>query len=221
MYTDSGGAKVTIVVHSMGGYVSLFFLTKVVTQDWKERYVNGWVTLSGAWTGGSGALETIISSPLHMADRTFQGLLWLMPNYAIVNDTVLVRAGNNRTYTAKDYQALFKDIGYPEGYQKYEGTLPLNKGFPAPNVSTHCFYGTDVDTKESFVYGNGFDKPPTVTAYGDGDGTVNLVELEVCLKWGKGEQSAPFESKTFKKVKHGEMVTDSTVLKAVEKIVVS
>ena len=53
MHNSSGGEKVTIVIHSMGGIVSLYFLNEVVTQEWKDQYINAWVTLSRAWSGGS------------------------------------------------------------------------------------------------------------------------------------------------------------------------
>jgi len=61
MYNSSGGEKVPLVVHSMGGIVSLNFLNEVVSQQWKDMYINAWVTLSAAWSGGNGILELIIS----------------------------------------------------------------------------------------------------------------------------------------------------------------
>ena len=40
MYKENGNTKVTLVVHSMGGPVSLYFLTKVVNQQWKDTYIH-------------------------------------------------------------------------------------------------------------------------------------------------------------------------------------
>ena len=48
MYTQSGNTKVTVVVHSMGGPVSLYFFTSgIVTQQWKDTHINAYITLSG------------------------------------------------------------------------------------------------------------------------------------------------------------------------------
>ena len=206
-----------IVVHSMGGIVSLYFLNEVVTQEWKDQYINAWVTLSGAWSGGVGGLRTIISSPLQLAYRTFEGLSWLLPKPSIWNTTVLV-ASTTRNYTANDYEDLFTDIGYPQGYQMYLGIVPLNENYPAPRVSIHCLYGVNVSTPESYTYGNGFDANATNIKYGNGDGTVNLLSSEVCLKW-RNEQTEPFSTLTFSGVNHGQMVTSTDVLETVAEIV--
>ena len=50
---QNGNRRVTLVAHSMGGPVSLYFLTQFarVTQQWKDTYIKSWVTLSGAWSG--------------------------------------------------------------------------------------------------------------------------------------------------------------------------
>jgi len=217
MYNSSGGEKVTIVVHSMGGIVSLYFLNEVVTQEWKDQYINAWVTLSGAWSGGVGGLRTIISSPLQLAYRTFEGLSWLLPKPSIWNTTVLV-ASTTRNYTANDYEDLFTDIGYPQGYQMYLGIVPLNENYPAPRVPIHCLFGVNVSTPDSFTYGNGFGTNPTNIKYGDGDGTVNLQGSQVCLKW-RNEQTEPFSMLTFPGVTHMQMVTSIVVLDTVSEIV--
>jgi len=58
-----------LVVHSMGGIVSLYFLNEVVSQQWKDRYINAWVTLSAAWSGGNSVIEQIIFSDLTLLFR--------------------------------------------------------------------------------------------------------------------------------------------------------
>lgn len=214
MYNSSGGEKVTIVVHSMGGIVSLYFLNEVVTQEWKDQYINAWVTLSGAWSGGNSDLNGVITD---LAYRTFQSSVWLLPKPSIWNSTVLVTS-TTRNYTANDYEDLFTDIGYPQGYQMYLGIVPLNENYPAPHVSIHCLYGVNVSTPESYIYGNGFDANATNINYGDGDGTVNLLSSQVCLKW-RNEQSEPFSTLTFPGVDHGQMVTNPDVLETVAEIV--
>jgi len=217
MYNSSGGERVTLVVHSVGGIVSLYFLNEVVSQEWKERYINTWVTISGAWPGGNSILQTVISDPLRLLYRSTESSAWQLPNPSIWGDTILVTSPN-RTYTANDYEDLFTDIGYPQMYQMYLGIVSINENYTAPRVPIHCMYGVNVSTRESFTYGNGFGANPTNTTFSDGDGTINLLTSQVCLKW-RNEQSEPFSNTTYPGVNHFQMVADTTVLEAVAEIV--
>jgi len=215
MYNSSGGEKVTLVVHSMGGIVSLYFLNEVVSQQWKDMYINAWVTLSAAWSGGNGILELIISD--NFLFRTFESTIWLLPKPSVWGNITLLTSPN-QTYTANDYEAFFNDIGFSHGYQMYLGIVPINENYPAPRVPTYCYYGTNVTTPESYTYGNGFGSNATNTIFGDGDGSVNLLSSEVCLKW-RNEQSEPFFTETFPGIDHGQMIANPTVLQAVANIV--
>ena len=217
MYSSSGGKKVTLVIHSMGGIVSLYFLNEVVTQQWKDMYINAWVTLSGAWSGGNSVLQQMISDNLAPLFRTLESGVWLLPKPSVWGNTVLLTTPN-RTYTANDYEDLFTDIRYPQGYQMYQGIVPINENYPAPRVPTYCYYGTNVSTPESYTYGNGLDANETNIVFGDGDGSVNLLSSQVCLKW-RNEQSEPFNTATFPGVNHGQMVANTAVLQAVADIV--
>ena len=235
MYEESG-EKVTIVVHSMGGPVTLHFLTSVVNQEWKDQYINAFVPLSGAWSGGNVAIQAEISGinvlnsfaylfphaflDLRSVIRSLESSVWLLPEPSIWQDTVLVTTPT-RTYTANDYSDLFADISYPQGFEMYTGIASINAGFPAPNVPVYCFYGINVSTPESFVYNSSFpDVDPEMTMCGDGDGVVNLLSSEICLKWSR-EQSQPFFSQTFRGVNHGDMVMNRALLQAVEDVVCS
>ena len=69
IYETNGNRKVTIVVHSMGGPVSLYFLTGIVSQEWKDTYIHSYVTLAGAWSGGNEFLATLVSGPITNRDK--------------------------------------------------------------------------------------------------------------------------------------------------------
>ena len=49
MYKENNNTKVTLVAHSLGGPVSLYFLTSIVTQEWKDTYIDSYIPLAGAW----------------------------------------------------------------------------------------------------------------------------------------------------------------------------
>ena len=142
-YEEGGGEKVTLVVHSMGGVVTLYFLTSVVNQNWKDKYINVFITLCSDWSGSYGAIENVIfldsdANPIFRGlnltpgERTQQSNYWLMPNSSVWGDSVLVITPN-RKYTANDYESLLTDIGYKQGFEMYSGITTINAGFPAPN----------------------------------------------------------------------------------------
>ena len=241
MYKDGGNKKVTIVAPSMGGPVTLYFLNNVVDQGWKDKYIHAFVPLAGAWSGGSRAVQALISglptgdeltrhllvrnflslwtllTQVRDVARTLPSVFYMLPNPTVWKDKVIVYTPES-SYTANDYEKLFADMGYPVGFTKYSsGIADINEDYPAPKVPVYCFYGTGIPTPETFYYSNGFDKIPKVTK-GDGDGSVNLLSLEVCLKW-KSEQRQYFKSQTFPGVNHAEIVKDVTVLDAVKEIV--
>ena len=87
-----------------------------------------------------------------------------------------------RTYTANEYNNLFTDISYPQGFEMYRGIIGINEGFPAPNVSVYCFYGTDLATPESFIYNSSFPDVDPEIVFRDGDSVVNLLSSEICLR---------------------------------------
>ena len=204
MYRENGNTKVTIVAHSMGGPISLYFLTSIpdITQEWKDKYIKAFIPLAGAWSGGSEIAYTEINGKdlLENIDfistssltkpilRSFQSVVWLLPRGEEWNNKVIVKTPS-RSYTVNDYEALFRDIGFPEGYTMYQGILNINKGWPAPNVPTHCFYGVGVPTELQMVYDSGFpDKEPIEIIRGDGDGDVNIESSRVCHRWSKSHQ---------------------------------
>ena len=198
MYYNNGQTKVTLVVHSMGGLVSLHFLTgfSAVNQAWKDKHIHALITLNGAWSGGVGTLQTVISGAHSIPDtllfaskiindfvvpivRTFESLPWLFPKSSVFGDQVLISTPA-KNYTANDYEELLRNVGYTDGYRFFQGMQGINPNYPAPNVPTYCFYGNKVDTPVKFTYSKNFDGhtstigwKPKITK-GEGDGSLNI-----------------------------------------------
>ena len=243
MYKSNGRTKVTLVVHSMGGLVSLHFLTayRGINQAWKDKYIHAYVTLSAAWSGGVATLQTVISGYHGIPDtllfaskiignfivplaRTFESLPWLFPKSSVYGNRVLVSTPS-KDYTASDYKELFSKIGYTNGYRFFQGVQGINPNYPAPNVPTYCFYGDKVDTPLKFTYSKNFNGhtntigwKPKVTN-GDGDGSVNIESSRVCHRWSSMPSKYSFRYKAFHKVSHSEIVSDRKVLAEIGKIV--
>ena len=235
MYAANGRTPVTLVVHSMGGPVSLYFLNNIVSQSWKDTYIHAYVPIAAAWDGGLEALEIIVSGfpewvealihsrlreILKDVTRSFQSVFWMLPSPLVCGNNTIVQIGSVN-YTANDFEALFQRIGIPEGYVKYNNVAPLVDGWRAPNVSTFCYYGLrgSDSTPEGFIY-NERDFPnsrPIARSMGDGDEVVNRKILEICLKWAE-EQSATFNSRTFTSDHRG-ILSDDNLLAAIHQIV--
>ena len=124
MYEEGGEQQVTLVAHSMGEVVTLYFLISVVTQEWKDRYINAFIPLCADWSGAYGAIESVTfldsnANPIFRGldltpvQRTQESNYWLLPKPSIWGETVLVITPN-RNYTANDYESLFTDIGYEQ-----------------------------------------------------------------------------------------------------------
>ena len=222
MYEDNGNTKVTLVVHSMGGPVSLYFLTKFVDQEWKDMYINNYVTLAGAWAGTNGVVRNLLSGPLenpfYKIDfrslyRTQPSYYFLLPRESIWKNKIIVTTPN-KLYTTSDYAELFTDAGYPQGYTQF---TEIDIDWPAPNVPTHCFYSIGDPTPESFVYATGFpDTQPTVIN-GNGDNTVHQKISEICQQWA--HSGYPFKSTIVHGTDHRGIVTDESVLEAITSII--
>ena len=243
MYNSNSRTKVTLVAHSMGGLVSLHFLTgfRRVNQAWKDKYINALVTLNAAWSGGVPTLQTVISGYHGTPDlllfasnlidkfivpitRTLESLPWLFPKSSVFGNQVLISTPA-KDYTASDYEELFRKVGYTNGYRFFQGVQGINQNYPAPNVPTYCFYGNKVKTPLKFTYSKNFNGKtntiglrPKVTN-GDGDGSVNIESARVCHRWSSMPSKYPFRYKVFKGAGHEKILKESKVFTEIGKIV--
>ena len=223
MYEENDQQKVTVVVHSMGGPVTLNLLNNVTTQEWKDKYINTFIPLAGAWSGGNSGLLTKISAMLvgpgaeYLEDfrtsfQTMESLTWLIPNPLVWKDRVLVTT-TNHNYSANEYEQLFDSINRQTDYNEIKQAFRNNGNLSAPNVSVHCFYGIGTPTVEIINYGSGLPTSYDSVTYGDGDAAVNLLSSQVCEQWSN--QEAPFHVTIFENINHNEIVTATSSLDAV------
>ena len=116
MYKENEDAKVTLLVSSLGGPISLHFLNNIVDQEWKDTYIDTYIPLSAAFAYGSHIIHILLSGPIiltgtsvdtnidrRVLDRTLPVIYWLLPHASVWKDTILV-VTPTRNYTAKDYE---------------------------------------------------------------------------------------------------------------------
>ena len=232
MYNKNGNARVTIVTHSMGSLITLYFLTNVVSQQWKDKYVQAFVPLSGGWkgtvkglvsitSGNTEGIPVIKSKTARYLQRRAPSSYFLIPvpDHNIWSSTEPVVVTPDRNYTVYDYPSLFTDMQYSVGYSQYKVIPSLLTTLSPPNVDTYCYYGTGVPTATTLVYKkkqfpNAF---PSIVK-GNGDGAVNDASLRACSVW-KQTQSYEVNVLEFPGVTHAGIVSNYKVLQAILNIV--
>ena len=188
--------------------------------------------MSGAWAGSPITVQEVISGnnlgkfylPSFIFDklfrnvsRTLESVVWLFPYPSVFNDIIVYTPTKN--YSASDYVKLFNDIRYPVGYSMYKGVENIRE-IPDPKVPTHCYWGLGTKTPLSYRYDKEFPvdpgHDPSNTTYSDGDGAVNKMASEACLKWSS---TTLVQNKTFEGVAHVNMVKNDAVLEEIAKVV--
>ena len=90
-FAENKNKRILLVSQSMGCPYSLLFLYRQ-TQEWKNKYIASWITISGPWGGAVKSLRAYISgdpfgvpplldSPVLMraAQRTYTSLAFIRP----------------------------------------------------------------------------------------------------------------------------------------------
>ena len=223
-FSNNGNQPVVIIAHSLGGLVSHHFLTKLVSQEWKDKYVAQYITMASVWAGTVKVVHGIVSGEtdgvfpfmtrykIRTAERSFPSQYWLAPHpnvEAWPKDQVLFSTPQ-RNYTAYNLAELMQvlDSSGTHLWSKYNGvTSASGKGFPPPDVRTLCIAGTGIKTGELYIYTDKFPNGSVHTRYGKGDGSVNINSARSCKAW-VGNQKYPVEYKELEGVEHVEMLSN-------------
>ena len=230
MFSTNGKKRITIVAHSYGGVVMLYFLRNEVEQKWKHKYIKAFIPLGSPFGGATkivGALvygrlpfeipfkdvRTFVSRQLRPAIRTFPSLYFLAPRHHVFRDNTLLQRGRRARYTSLDYNNIFN---YRLGFSMYQATLDHNMHYHPgdPGVSTYCMFGTSIETPDRYRHRGNFDYIEDKDSHGDG--TVDRKSLEVCAKW---PSSRVAEVLRLPGVEHLSIVSNRRVLNAINRIV--
>jgi lysophospholipase-3 len=225
-YTSNGNRKVVLISVSMGCKNILYFLNQQ-SQDWKDKFINLWIPIGGIWAGTAGVLGMLASGDnsfiptstkllFRSHQRSWPVNLWMLPTPGAAYPKTLPLASiNGKTYSAYDYEGFFNAINYPLGYKQWLKYKDRSGDLIAPGVPTYHLYSTGIDTPiTGYWNSDNVDLPPNKVIYSDGDETANIKSLTIIesLWSGNNNMGKTFKYKSWKGIKHRDMVSKSEVL---------
>lgn len=236
MYNTNGESKVTLVTHSMGSLVTLHFLTQHVSQQWKDKYIDQFISMAGVWLGAAKIVKALASGDtdgmfvfangllLRPDERSFPSDYWLLPVPSTVwNDTTVLLSTPSKQYTAHDIPTLLADLKYTNSTLMY-GNIMEDAGprLQSPNVSVVCLYSSGRETELSFSYTSSgrhsYPDGQPIINYDDGDGTVNIKSLAACQAW-QSQQKHPVNWKMYSKIEHFKFPRDENILDTLTELI--
>ena len=231
MHTKSGGKKVMIVAHSMGGNYAYLLLQRQ-DQAWKDKHIQSLVTIGTPWGGAAGTLQTlaagedddssVLAKPASRAlHRSHPSFVFLLPTADAVRERPLMQLHDGRSFTAAQLPELLQVIGDSEGAVVLRQIEQARHTASAPGVEVHCLRGTGSNTVAGIRYAKEKDFPfDPETIRGPGDGTVNQESADLCLRWARSaDEKSRFETATFERVKHVDLVKNSRVVKYITDLI--
>jgi lecithin-cholesterol acyltransferase len=224
--------KVSLFGFSLGGFTIQYFLTQIVNQTWKDRYISHIVLLAPSHTG-------TVSNFYNVWTRTTPIMPWTsgeslsllyeswpvghdhMPNHVVFKNSEFIIGPSGETYRPSEVFELAKNhsrIG-KQFWPIYERSEALLKEAPRePGVKTFLLYNSGRRTRVKVKFDRGWNKPPR-SIYGKGDGNVQSEGLEwTCKNWNN-ITCFDFKEST-KKYGHQPLITNQYVLNIVVKLTI-
>lgn len=117
-YQQADNQSVTLLVHSMGGPMSLHFLQQQ-DQKWKDKYIARIISLAGAWAGSVKAVKVfaigddlgsfaLSGSTMRAEQITSPSLAWLLPSPFFWKNTEVLVSTPNKQYTLENLEEYFR-----------------------------------------------------------------------------------------------------------------
>ncbi|CAM1298514.1 PLA2G15 (predicted) [Pycnogonum litorale] len=160
-YNEQGQLKVVLVGHSFGTMNLLYFLNRQ-TQEWKDKYIKTFISISGPFAGSVKAVKTVMSgddlgipieNPLNWkeVERTFPSMAFFLPSTKYWDKSETIVSISDRNYNSHELKELFEDINLETVYEMWNNTKDLIYDLTPPGVEVHCIYALGVKTVERFV----------------------------------------------------------------------
>nr|XP_033797175.1 phosphatidylcholine-sterol acyltransferase-like isoform X3 [Geotrypetes seraphini] len=143
---------------------------------------------------------------------------WMIPTNLAWPESHVFISSPSYNYTYCDYQKLFKDFNYEDGWYMWKDTKDLLEGLPPPGVEVYCIYSTGFPTPETYIYDDTFPHgDPIDIIYSDGDKTVNTKSLGLCKRWHQ-QQKKRVHIIELESIDHLSMVFSNVTLSYINEI---
>ncbi len=199
-----------IIGHDLGAVVSNYFLVNAI-QEWKDRFINKFISVSGTFGGCPKALRAVLSgvstpgnaNNFNTAIKTSSGLSLMLPNPVIYGDAPIIQL-NQLSYSSKDIPKMIESVSTDAAKILKISEKVRDISMKAPGVEVHILAGVDLDTESSYRYNMSLVNEPEKNApfyqlempfnqkfnYPDrftGDGTMPKFALEYPIWWSKNQ----------------------------------
>ncbi|KAE8295866.1 Phosphatidylcholine-sterol acyltransferase [Larimichthys crocea] len=123
---DEHQQPVYLLGHSMGCHYVLYFLNHQ-PQAWKDKYIKGFISLGAPWGGAVKPLRVLASGEndgipmisnikIREEQRMTTTNPWMLPSEEVWPKDHVFISTPTFNYTNQDYQRLFTDINYEDGW---------------------------------------------------------------------------------------------------------
>jgi lecithin-cholesterol acyltransferase len=197
---DRTQQPIAIFGYSAGGFATYLFLTRWVTQEWKDKYIDR-VLFGSASQGGSVSAARVSwdhwyellpdflkSDSMVKFIESTPTMYGQIPNFNIFSNRPLVIAPDGTGIYAKDYPQLLLDHGKLTDL----GQIFMNRSWDLftdqivdPGVNAYILFNSGLPTPRTLSFENGWDQPYTILT-GAGDGTVSGEgQYHMCNAWNE------------------------------------
>lgn len=220
-YNRNENQSVHLISHSTGGSMVLFFLSRQ-SQQWKDRFIRTWISLSGNLAGEVDNFEDILRgfvSPMIPKEilQTWDFYAWRLPEPFVFGSKRLLIQTTRKNYTSFDIQQFLNDINATDLAQIYPQTSSILGDLPAPNVDTYCFYGVNVSTPIAYRID---EKNRLETIHGWGDGEQDDTTNMSCQLWNETmSDKYRLICKGFDRISHTRLVGNDQVLNEIDRVI--
>jgi len=220
-YNRNENQSVHLISHSTGGSMVLFFLSQQ-SQQWKDRFIQTWISLSGNLAGEVDNFEDILRgfvSPMIPKEilQTWDFYAWRLPEPFVFGSKRLLIQTTRKNYTSIDIQQFLNDINATDLAQIYPQTSSILGDLPAPNVDTYCFYGVNVSTPIAYRID---EKNRLETIHGRGDGEQDDTTNMSCQLWNETmSDKYRLICKGFDRISHTRLVGNDQVLNEIDRVI--
>lgn len=240
LYATNNGQKVFIISHSMGAVWASYFFQNHVSAQWKQKYIEGLITINGANGGSFKAVRALLSgyNPLDMPwldyfaipqlvpdaaiqemSSTFASLYTLVPQTGMYSPETKVASmqqnGEIHNYTLSNWTSLIASNLTADLQQSI--SMAIGDVFlEDPGVPVYCLYSTLGLHSTDIAYGYSDHLAAPTVELGEGDGTLPLQSLQVCRQWQSTRLIRSFDN-----LDHMYILRDAEVARVISSILSS